>query len=110
MWPRSPRSGPYWRQASKVDHDGRWLYPAAVVEGGPRKSLLKSEWLVWPVAARRAWRMKMEKCPSRPAAVVGTPDSSRTLHFPLQIQKVIKEPAPDSGLLGLFQGQNPLFR
>ncbi|XP_040489735.1 isochorismatase domain-containing protein 2 isoform X3 [Ursus maritimus] len=27
-----------------------------------------------------------------------------------QIQKIIKEPAPDSGLLGLFQGQNPLFR
>ncbi|KAF0883557.1 ISOC2 protein, partial [Crocuta crocuta] len=70
----------------------------------------RSEWLVWPVAARRARRMKMEKCPSRPAAVMGTPDSSRTLHFPLQIQKIIKEPAPDSGLLGLFQGQNPLFR
>lgn len=30
--------------------------------------------------------------------------------LPLQIQKIIKEPAPDSGLLGLFQGQNPLFR
>uniref|UniRef100_A0ABI7ZZG6 Isochorismatase domain containing 2 n=2 Tax=Felidae TaxID=9681 RepID=A0ABI7ZZG6_FELCA len=27
-----------------------------------------------------------------------------------EIQKIIKEPAPDSGLLGLFQGQNPLFR
>uniref|UniRef100_A0A673UU55 Isochorismatase domain containing 2 n=1 Tax=Suricata suricatta TaxID=37032 RepID=A0A673UU55_SURSU len=27
-----------------------------------------------------------------------------------KIQKIIKEPAPDSGLLGLFQGQNPLFR
>ncbi|XP_049757491.1 isochorismatase domain-containing protein 2 isoform X1 [Elephas maximus indicus] len=27
-----------------------------------------------------------------------------------EIQKVIKEPAPDSGLLGLFQGQNPIFR
>ncbi|XP_058136836.1 isochorismatase domain-containing protein 2 [Dasypus novemcinctus] len=27
-----------------------------------------------------------------------------------EIRKVIKEPAPDSGLLGLFQGQNPLFR
>ncbi|KAG8520588.1 Isochorismatase domain-containing protein 2 [Galemys pyrenaicus] len=26
-----------------------------------------------------------------------------------EIQKIIKEPAPDSGLLGLFQGQNPLF-
>nr|KAF6267678.1 isochorismatase domain containing 2 [Pipistrellus kuhlii] len=26
------------------------------------------------------------------------------------IQKIIKEPAPDSGLLGLFQGQNPLLR
>ncbi|KAL2762741.1 isochorismatase domain-containing protein 2 isoform 3, partial [Daubentonia madagascariensis] len=26
-----------------------------------------------------------------------------------EIIKVIKEPAPDSGLLGLFQGQNPLF-
>lgn len=30
--------------------------------------------------------------------------------LPLQIQKIIKEPAPDSGLLGLFQGQNPLLR
>lgn len=30
--------------------------------------------------------------------------------LPLQIQKIIKDPAPDSGLLGLFQGQNPLFR
>nr|KAF6267677.1 isochorismatase domain containing 2 [Pipistrellus kuhlii] len=28
----------------------------------------------------------------------------------LKIQKIIKEPAPDSGLLGLFQGQNPLLR
>uniref|UniRef100_A0A8C9BLZ6 Isochorismatase domain containing 2 n=1 Tax=Phocoena sinus TaxID=42100 RepID=A0A8C9BLZ6_PHOSS len=27
-----------------------------------------------------------------------------------EIQKIIKEPAPDSGLLGLFHGQNPLFR
>ncbi|KAF6077832.1 isochorismatase domain containing 2 [Phyllostomus discolor] len=27
-----------------------------------------------------------------------------------EIQKIIKEPAPDSGLLGFFQGQNPLFR
>ncbi|XP_054566434.1 isochorismatase domain-containing protein 2 isoform X1 [Eptesicus fuscus] len=27
-----------------------------------------------------------------------------------EIQKIIKEPAPDSGLLGLFQGQNPLLR
>nr|XP_035952737.1 isochorismatase domain-containing protein 2 isoform X3 [Halichoerus grypus]XP_035952738.1 isochorismatase domain-containing protein 2 isoform X3 [Halichoerus grypus]XP_035952739.1 isochorismatase domain-containing protein 2 isoform X3 [Halichoerus grypus]XP_035952741.1 isochorismatase domain-containing protein 2 isoform X3 [Halichoerus grypus] len=27
-----------------------------------------------------------------------------------EIQKIIKEPAPDSGLLSLFQGQNPLFR
>ncbi|XP_037675476.1 isochorismatase domain-containing protein 2 [Choloepus didactylus] len=27
-----------------------------------------------------------------------------------EVQKVIKEPAPDSGLLGLVQGQNPLFR
>lgn len=27
----------------------------------------------------------------------------------LQIQKIIKEPVPDSGLLSLFQGQNPLF-
>lgn len=27
-----------------------------------------------------------------------------------EIQKIIKEPVPDSGLLGLFQGQNPLFR
>ncbi|XP_069313313.1 isochorismatase domain-containing protein 2 isoform X2 [Eulemur rufifrons] len=26
-----------------------------------------------------------------------------------EIMKIIKEPAPDSGLLGLFQGQNPLF-
>ncbi|KAL1768981.1 isochorismatase domain-containing protein 2A [Sigmodon hispidus] len=26
-----------------------------------------------------------------------------------EIQKIIKEPAPDSGLLGLFQGQNPLL-
>ncbi|XP_077887532.1 isochorismatase domain-containing protein 2 isoform X2 [Ictidomys tridecemlineatus] len=26
-----------------------------------------------------------------------------------EIQKIIKEPVPDSGLLGLFQGQNPLF-
>ncbi|VTJ79993.1 Hypothetical predicted protein [Marmota monax] len=26
-----------------------------------------------------------------------------------RIQKIIKEPVPDSGLLGLFQGQNPLF-
>ncbi|XP_053460048.1 isochorismatase domain-containing protein 2 isoform X2 [Nycticebus coucang] len=26
-----------------------------------------------------------------------------------EIQKIIKDPAPDSGLLGLFQGQNPLF-
>ncbi|XP_004694160.1 PREDICTED: isochorismatase domain-containing protein 2, mitochondrial [Condylura cristata] len=26
-----------------------------------------------------------------------------------EIQKIIREPAPDSGLLGLFQGQNPLF-
>ncbi|KAF6288237.1 isochorismatase domain containing 2 [Rhinolophus ferrumequinum] len=26
-----------------------------------------------------------------------------------EIQKIIKEPAPDSGLLSLFQGQNPLF-
>ncbi|XP_032119081.1 isochorismatase domain-containing protein 2 isoform X2 [Sapajus apella] len=26
-----------------------------------------------------------------------------------EIQKLIKEPAPDSGLLGLFQGQNPLL-
>ncbi|KAB0382790.1 hypothetical protein FD755_004707, partial [Muntiacus reevesi] len=34
----------------------------------------------------------------------GTPDS------PLQVQKLIKEPSPDSGLLGLFQDQNPLFR
>ncbi|XP_069856724.1 isochorismatase domain-containing protein 2 isoform X1 [Dipodomys merriami] len=30
-------------------------------------------------------------------------------HFK-EIQKIIKEPAPDSGLLGFFQGQNPLFR
>lgn len=30
--------------------------------------------------------------------------------LPLQIQKIIKEPAPDSGLIGLFQGQNPLLR
>jgi hypothetical protein len=30
--------------------------------------------------------------------------------FHLQIQKIIKEPVPDSGLLGFFQGQNPLFR
>ncbi|XP_006901887.1 PREDICTED: isochorismatase domain-containing protein 2, mitochondrial [Elephantulus edwardii] len=30
-------------------------------------------------------------------------------HFK-EIQKIIKEPVPDSGLLGLFQGQNPLFR
>ncbi|XP_045388758.1 isochorismatase domain-containing protein 2 isoform X1 [Lemur catta] len=29
-------------------------------------------------------------------------------HFK-EIMKIIKEPAPDSGLLGLFQGQNPLF-
>ncbi|XP_044768297.1 isochorismatase domain-containing protein 2, partial [Neomonachus schauinslandi] len=27
-----------------------------------------------------------------------------------EIQKIIKEPAPDSGLLSFFQGQNPLFR
>uniref|UniRef100_A0AC11B0H0 Isochorismatase domain containing 2 n=1 Tax=Ovis aries TaxID=9940 RepID=A0AC11B0H0_SHEEP len=27
-----------------------------------------------------------------------------------EIQKLIKEPSPDSGLLGLFQDQNPLFR
>ncbi|XP_075393209.1 isochorismatase domain-containing protein 2 [Tenrec ecaudatus] len=27
-----------------------------------------------------------------------------------EIQKIIKEPAPDSGLLGLFQGQSPLLR
>ncbi|XP_020950700.1 isochorismatase domain-containing protein 2 isoform X2 [Sus scrofa] len=27
-----------------------------------------------------------------------------------EIQKIIKEPTPDSGLLGLFHGQNPLFR
>ncbi|XP_023563760.1 isochorismatase domain-containing protein 2 isoform X2 [Octodon degus] len=26
-----------------------------------------------------------------------------------EIQNIIKEPAPDSGLLGLFQSQNPLF-
>lgn len=26
-----------------------------------------------------------------------------------EIQKIIKEPVPDSGLLSLFQGQNPLF-
>ncbi|MEE6483204.1 hypothetical protein FKM82_013466 [Ascaphus truei] len=26
-----------------------------------------------------------------------------------EVQKIIKEPAPDSGLLSLFQGQNPLF-
>ncbi|XP_040589821.1 isochorismatase domain-containing protein 2A [Mesocricetus auratus] len=26
-----------------------------------------------------------------------------------EIQKIIKEPVPDSGLLGLFQGQNPLL-
>lgn len=26
-----------------------------------------------------------------------------------EIQKLIKEPSPDSGLLGLFQSQNPLF-
>lgn len=26
-----------------------------------------------------------------------------------QIQNIIKEPVPDSGLLGLFQSQNPLF-
>ena len=53
--------------------------------------------------------MKMKKCPSRLSQTWGllTP---RTLLFPLQIQKIIKEPAPDSGLLGLFQGQNPLFR
>ncbi|XP_048185675.1 isochorismatase domain-containing protein 2 isoform X2 [Perognathus longimembris pacificus] len=30
-------------------------------------------------------------------------------HFK-EIQKIIKEPAPDSGLLGFFQDQNPLFR
>lgn len=27
-----------------------------------------------------------------------------------EIQKIIKEPVPDSGLLGLFQGQNPLLQ
>lgn len=27
-----------------------------------------------------------------------------------EIQRIIKEPAPDSGLLGLLQGQSPLFR
>uniref|UniRef100_F1N6A0 Isochorismatase domain containing 2 n=2 Tax=Bos TaxID=9903 RepID=F1N6A0_BOVIN len=27
-----------------------------------------------------------------------------------EIQKLVKEPSPDSGLLGLFQDQNPLFR
>ncbi|XP_065776868.1 isochorismatase domain-containing protein 2 [Muntiacus reevesi] len=27
-----------------------------------------------------------------------------------EVQKLIKEPSPDSGLLGLFQDQNPLFR
>ncbi|XP_014712169.1 isochorismatase domain-containing protein 2 [Equus asinus] len=27
-----------------------------------------------------------------------------------EIQKILKEPVPDTGLLGLFQGQNPLFQ
>ncbi|XP_004617067.2 isochorismatase domain-containing protein 2 [Sorex araneus] len=35
-------------------------------------------------------------------------DSSHP-HFK-EIQKLIKEPSPDSGLLGLFQHENPLFR
>lgn len=40
---------------------------------------------------------------------VGTLEDFLTPPYPLQIQKIIKEPVPDSGLLGLFQGQNPLL-
>lgn len=65
--------------------------------------------MVWPFAAKKARAIKREKCPSDLPWKWGSWTLPDTL-LPLQIQKIIKEPAPDSGLLGLFQGQNPLFR
>lgn len=44
------------------------------------------------------------------ALEMGTLDTASPPLLPVQIQKIIKEPVPDSGLLGLFHGQNPLFR
>lgn len=65
--------------------------------------------MFWPFAAKRAWEMKNGRSVPGICHGNGDPGVFLTSVLPLQIQKIIKEPAPDSGLLSLFQGQNPLF-
>ncbi|XP_005863396.1 PREDICTED: isochorismatase domain-containing protein 2, mitochondrial [Myotis brandtii] len=76
--------------------------------GGPGRSPEERERLACPFAAKRA-KEQREQRPSGLPRKRGPRVLPDTL-LPLQIQKIIKEPAPDSGLLGLFQGQNPLLR